>query len=58
MEDAEKKQAQAMVNALTQQRNRAMDECVQLAAMVSMAQERIAELEKANADTTVAATGA
>ena len=41
----ETKQAQYIINAVINQRNKALDECVQLAAMVSMGQEEIAALK-------------
>ena len=46
MTDQDQKQAQAMLNAVIAQRNQAMDQCVQLAAALQMANEKIAELEK------------
>ena len=38
--------AQAMLNAAIAQRNQAMDQCIQLAAALQLANDRIAELEK------------
>ena len=46
MTDADKSQAQAMLNAAIAQRNQAMDQAIQLAAALQMANDRIAELEK------------
>jgi len=46
MTDQDKNQAQAMLNAAIAQRNQAMDQCVQMAAALQMANDRIAELEK------------
>jgi hypothetical protein len=44
MTDTDK--SQAMLNAAIQQRNQAMDQAIQLAAALQMANDRIAELEK------------
>ena len=52
MDDTEKKQAQAMLNAAIAQRNHAFDECIQLAAMITMVQEKIATLEVKSANGT------
>jgi len=46
MTDQDKNQAQAMLNAAIAQRNQAMDQCIQLAAALQMANDRIVELEK------------
>ena len=46
MTDTDKSQAQAMLNAAIGQRNQAMDQCIQLAAALQLANDRIAELEK------------
>ncbi len=46
MTDQDKNQAQAMLNAAIAQRNQAMDQCIQLAAALQLANDRIAELEK------------
>ena len=46
MTDTDKSQAQAMLNAAIAQRNQAMDQSIQLAAALQMANDRIAELEK------------
>jgi len=46
MTDQDKNQAQAMLNAAIAQRNQAMDQCVQMAAALQLANDRIAELEK------------
>ena len=46
MTDTDKSQAQAMLNAAIAQRNQAMDQAIQLAAALQMANDRIAELEK------------
>ena len=46
MTDQDQKQAQAMLNAAIAQRNQAMDQCIQLAAALQMANDRIAELDK------------
>jgi hypothetical protein len=44
--DEEKKQAQAMLNAAIAQRNQALDQVIQLSAMLALAQEK-ATSEKA-----------
>ena len=46
MTDTDQKQAQAMLNAAIAQRNQAMDQCIQMAAALQLANDRIAELEK------------
>jgi len=46
MTDQDKNQAQAMLNAAIAQRNQAMDQCVQMAAALQLANVMIAELEK------------
>lgn len=46
MTDQDKNQAQAMLNAAIAQRNQAMDQCVQMAAALQMANDRIAEMTK------------
>ena len=46
MTDQDQKQAQAMLNAAIAQRNQAMDQAIQLAAALQMANDKIAELEK------------
>ena len=46
MTDQDKSQAQAMLNAAIAQRNQAMDQCIQLAAALQMANDRIAELDR------------
>jgi len=46
MTDQDKSQAQAMLNAAIAQKNQAMDQCVQMAAALQLANDRIAELEK------------
>ena len=46
MTDQDKNQAQAMLNASIAQRNQAMDQCIQLAAALQLANDRVAELEK------------
>ena len=38
--------AQALLNALTQQRNDALNQCAQLHALVAMRDARIAQLER------------
>ena len=45
MNDTDIKQAQAMLNAAIAQRNQAMDQAIQLAAALQMAQDKIKELE-------------
>jgi hypothetical protein len=47
MTDADKQQLLDMLQAATNQRNAAQNECIQLAAQLAAAQRRIAELEKA-----------
>jgi len=46
MTDADKNQAQAMLNAAIAQRNQAMDQCIQLAAALQLANDKLAELDK------------
>jgi hypothetical protein len=46
MTDQDKSQAQAMLNAAIAQRNQAMDQAIQLAAALQLANDKIAELEK------------
>ena len=46
MTDTDKSQAQAMLNAAIAQRNQAMDQSIQRAAALQLANDRIAELEK------------
>ena len=44
MNDEEKKQAQAMLNAAIAQRNQALDQVIQLSAMLALAQEKKEEV--------------
>ena len=46
MTDTDKSKAQAMLNAAIAQRNQAMDQSIQLAAALQLANDKIAELEK------------
>ena len=46
MTDQDKNQAQAMLNASIAQRNQAMDQCIQLAAALQLANDKLAELDK------------
>ncbi len=46
MTNADKNQSQAMLNAAIAQINQAMDQCIQLAAALQLANDRIAELDK------------